>query len=168
MRRRAGARLFMLRPAILLSVAREALLVAVSDESVANTDTVDRLVSQESKLDGGWSAEAVRTLLQRLSWEAPVQEAVIRQAAANGGFVDRETVYKIGEYPEERSLRGFTRPVNRVAQEFRDAGRIDESAVDLLEARYLALTDNPGLADGFALNSGVISLVVAVIHRLDE
>jgi hypothetical protein len=165
MRQRADVQLVMLRPAILLSVAREALSIAVSDESVENTDTVDRLVSERGDVDGGWTADALQVLLARLGWEAPVQKAVIERAALDGGFIERETVYELGDYPEERSLRGFTRPVNRIAQAFRDEDRIDESAVDLLEARYLGLTDNPSLADGFAVNSSVIALLVTVLER---
>lgn len=168
LRSRAGGQLFMLRPAVLLSVARDALSVAVSDESVENTDTVDRLVSEATQLNGGWTADAMQDLLEQLSWEAPVQEAVIEQAASSGGFIDRETVYELGEYPEERSLRGFTRPVNRIAQAFRDEGRISESAVDVLEASYLGLTENPNLADGFAVNASVIPLVVAVLERRQD
>lgn len=157
----------MLRPAVLLSIAREALQVSVSDESVANTDTVDRLVSEAEarKLDGDWNADAIEELLDRLQWEGPVQREVILQAAAAGGFIGRDTVYAIGEYPEERSLRGFTRPITRLTQGFRDSERVDESAVDLLEARYLSLTDNPSLGRWFALNSRVLPLVVAVIER---
>jgi hypothetical protein len=165
MRQRADVRLFMMRPAVLLSIAREVLSLTVSDESVENTDNVDRLVSAGTLLDGGWTADAVQGLLERLADEAPVQKAVIERAALDGGFVDRETVYLIGDYPEERSLRGFTRPVNRIAQTFRDEGRIDESAVDVLEAVYLAMTVNPNLAEGFRLNARVMPLVGAVLER---
>ncbi len=153
------------RPSILLSLARELLAVTVHDESVEDADRVDRLLSDEEIVlpDGGWNTDAIVALLNQLGDEAPVQEAAITYAARQGGFIDREKVYNIGDYPQSRSLRGFTRPINRVAQLFREEGRIHESAVDLLDTVYDQWSNNPSAAIGFELNSQIASLVVATV-----
>jgi PIN like domain len=165
MRRRADSRLLMLRPTILLSMARELLAVTVHDESVEDADRVDRLLSDGEIVlpDGGWNTDSIVALLNQLGDEAPVQEAAITHAAYARGFINREKVYEIGDYPTSRSLRGFTRPINRIAQLFREEGRIHESAVDLLNAVYDQWSDNPSAAIGFELNSQVVPLVVATV-----
>ncbi len=165
MRRRASVRLFMLRPTSLLSLAREVLAVTVQDESVENAERVDRLLSDQDAVlpDGGWDAETLEKLLEQLADEAKTQEQVIVHAVSHGGFVNRDTVYDIGGYDEDRSLRGFTRPINRIARIFRDAGQVDGSAVDLLDAVYSSTSDNPNVAVGFEINPQVQPLLVAIL-----
>jgi hypothetical protein len=48
--------------------------------------------------------------------------AVITDAAQNGGYVSRERVYEIFEFPANRMLRGFTRPPRRIAEELVSEG----------------------------------------------
>jgi hypothetical protein len=167
MRRRGGSRLLMLRPTRLLELAREVLKVTVHDESVQDADRVDRLLSDDEAIppDGGWDAAAIEALFRQLNEEGAVQEAVIRYAALQGGFIEREKVYEIAEYDEFRQLKGFTRPVNRITKLLRDEGRIDEAAVDLLTAVYNPLSDNPSVAVGFEVNRHVLPLVVAAVRR---
>ncbi|MDP9203295.1 MAG: PIN-like domain-containing protein [Gemmatimonadota bacterium] len=131
---RAGARLFMLRPESLLFHARSVLQVEVSAESLQEVERVDRFVSIGGS--GGWTTASLDALLQRLAVEAPVQESAIELAAQQDGFVSREEVYQLGGYDETRTLRGFTRPVRRIAQTFRDQGIIPPGAIELLEAEY--------------------------------
>lgn len=155
---RAGVRLFMMRPESLLLHAKEALDVTVSDESLQDVERVDRSLSREET--GGWTQDAIQELLDRLSNERPVQAAAIRLAADNEGFVNRESIYELGEYDQSRMLRGFTRPPNRLAQEFRDRGIVSDGAVDILEAVY-----DPKYsyvqASGFRIPHQLISLVRA-------
>lgn len=134
MRNRAGVRLFMLRPESLLVRARVVLQVDVRDESVEDVERVDRLVTSRDL--GEWSEAAVHQLMARLDSEAPVQAEAIRRAAMEGGFVAREDIYDLGGYEETRTLRGFTRPANRIAQELRDRGLVPDTAPDPLEAVY--------------------------------
>jgi hypothetical protein len=156
MRSRAGAKLFMLRPESLLLHARYVLEVEVRDESVQDVERVDRFLATGES--GGWTAEALQELLDRLTTRGPVQAAVIRQAAKSDGFVSREKVYELGGYDEARTLRGFTRPANRLAQEFRDRGIVPDTAVDILEAVY-----DPGVsyvqASGFRIPQELIPLI---------
>jgi hypothetical protein len=170
MRERANSRLFMLRPTRLLELAREVLDVAVRDASVQNADRVDRFLSDgESPLpNGGWDTVAVEALLSRLRDEGAVQGEVIRYAALQGGFIERDMVYEIADYDESRQLKGFTRPVNRITKAFRDEGLIDEAAVDLFTAVYNPLSDNPNVAVGFELNRQVLPLVVLAAAQMAQ
>jgi hypothetical protein len=168
MRERAGVGLFMLRPTALLSLAREVLKVTVQDESVADTDRVDRLLADdESALPGGgWSVQVLEVLLQRLRDEASVQRDVIAFAAANGGIIDRDKVYELGGYAKDRSLRGFTRPINRIVQSFRDDGTVAPHAVDLLDTIYDPAADNPSMAAGFEVRAAVLPVLTAALEEL--
>jgi hypothetical protein len=51
-------------------------------------------------------------------------------------FVSREDVYDLGDYDQNRMLRGFTRPPNRIAQQLRHQGVIPYTAVDVIKASY--------------------------------
>jgi hypothetical protein len=73
----------------------------------------------------------------RLYVEAPVQGYSVHVAAENDGFVSREKVYEFGGYGEERMLRGFTRPVNRIAKQIRRGHGIATDGVeDIFKAAY--------------------------------
>lgn len=156
MRERASVRLFMLRPESLLLHAGPVLEVEVRKESVQDVERVDRVLSTGEL--GGWDAVSVQEFLDRLSLEAPVQASAIRLAAKSDGFVTREAVYALGGYDPTRTLRGFSRPANRIPQEFRERGIIPDGAVDLLEAVY-----DPKIsyvqASGFRIPREVIPLI---------
>lgn len=157
MRLSSGVRLFMMRPETLLLHASQILQVEVQEGSVQD---IERVAQAEN---GGWSEDALGQLLGRLSsegWDA--QEQSIRLAALRGGLVEREIVYALGGYDAERSLRGFTRPVNRITREFRARGIIPSSAIDVLEAEYDPASGNPaGWASGFRIPEVLIPLVRA-------
>jgi hypothetical protein len=146
----------MLRPESLLVHARRVLEVEVREESVQDVVRVDRFLATGES--GGWTVAALQELLNRLSTQAPVQAAVIRQAAEGDGFVSREDAYELGGYDETRTLRGFTRPVKRLAQDFRDSGLVPDTAIDILEAEY-----NPTIswvqASGFRIPQELIPLI---------
>jgi PIN like domain len=152
----AGTRLFMIRPESLLPYARQILDVDVREESVQD---IERVAEGES---GGWTSEAMNDFLSELyivGWRT--QEAVIRTAALRGGFIERETVYELGGYSEGRQLKGFTRPINRITREFRQNGKISESAIDVLQTEYEASGDMPaGWASGFRVPEVLIPLVL--------
>jgi hypothetical protein len=135
LRKRAGVNLFMIRPESLLDLATRLLQdLDVDRESVRDAERVDRSVSTEEY--GGWTQEAVQKLLDQLASEGHVQAMAILLAAQNDGFVSRNKVYEFGGYDKSRSLRGFTRPINRIVQKLRDRGAISEDAVDVLKAVY--------------------------------
>lgn len=84
----------------------------------------------------GWTRAALDELLSRLAARAPIQHAALTSALRTDGFVSRDTVYKLGSYPETRTLRGFTRPVLGVCQQLRSEGQLPQEAPDALEAVY--------------------------------
>lgn len=162
MKERCGARLYLLRPETLLEFA-DALAVRVAPSSLEDVERAarsDRASEADPGLTG-WTREALAKLLRWLSVQAPVQEASIRYAADNGGFTPREVVYQLGEYDPDRQLKGFTRPVNRLAQQLRDAGDIPEEAVDVLVPVYEQGTYGFGWADGFLVPNEIIALLSA-------
>jgi hypothetical protein len=155
LRERAGARLFMVRPDRLLELARTALGAEVSEDSLKDVATVASATNGTS-----WTRGSIATLLHELDAAGNVQAAVIRYAAAHGGFVDRETVFEICDFPSDRKLNGFTRPVRRISGYLKDASLVSEDAVDVLEPVY----DSGAWvqASGFRIPDEVIPLVLAV------
>ncbi|MCK9878692.1 PIN domain-containing protein [Frankia sp. Ag45/Mut15] len=148
-----GRRLFMLRPDGLLHHARNALSVNVADSSVEDVERVSRLLEEN-----GWTAAGIQAVMRRLADEAPVQAEVVRRAAELDGSISREEVYRIGGYAEERSLRGFTRPVRRVTQEFQERGLLPPDLPELLVADYDERSPL-GSAIGFSVPSDVVLLL---------
>lgn len=104
----------------------------------------------------GWTATALNEALTRLDRDGGwVQAGAIRRALANGGVVTRAEIYEIGKYGEDRMLRGFTRPVNRIVARMRAAGQIPAGAADLIEPIY-----NTGVqADGFRVPADLSRLI---------
>lgn len=160
MEQRCGARLLLLRPETLLEFA-DALAVSVRPGSVEDVERATRLEERGGDESGstGWTKLALETLLRRLALQAPVQEATIRLAVENDGYVERDDVYRLGEYDESRQLKGFTRPVNRLVQELRDVGDIPEDAADVLVPVYDKGTRGFGWADGFRVPHEVVLLL---------
>lgn len=123
-------KVFMLRPVQLIERAA-VLNVAVSED--AATD-----VARASSDKGvpRWTREAVAALLERLDRESQVQADVIRFAAEHGGVIDREAVYGIGGYGEDRMLRGFTRPAARITRALQQEGILDHGVEPALTPIY--------------------------------
>lgn len=163
MRQRSGRRLYMLRPTSLLDYARTALGVNVRDESVQDAGRVERFLSEseEELPEGGWDAEALEDLLSRLAVEAPVQENAIRVAAGQGGFISREEVYALGNYPSDRQLKGLTRPIRRITQQLQDKDLVPEGAVDVLGTVYDEDSRGIGWAAGFRVPDEVLPLLTS-------
>ncbi|MFI5778845.1 PIN-like domain-containing protein [Nocardia sp. NPDC051570] len=122
--------LVLIRPVQLIDHA-SVLDIAVSAE--AASDVVRGSIGSEAPQ---WNAEAVRELLRRLDAEGAVQAEVIRFAASQGGVIDREKVYEIAGYDSDRTLRGFTRPSDRVTRNLQDEGLLDEGIEPMLALIY--------------------------------
>ncbi|MEP9384626.1 hypothetical protein [Nocardioides sp. KR10-350] len=107
----------------------------------------------------GWTAEAYYEAIKRLLSKHQVQVGAIFETVKTGNpFVSREAVYEIGSYPQGRSLRGFTRPVNRVQQELVDEGLLPDDAADLLETVYAPGASGYQRAVGFRVPLEVIKI----------
>jgi len=76
-----------------------------------------------------WTLEGITELLRRLDQERPLQAAVIRTAAAKRtGRLTRRQVYRLGGFDPNRSLRGFTRPSNRITSQLQREGIVSPRA----------------------------------------
>lgn len=107
----------------------------------------------------GWNKDAYLDVLTKLLSRHHVQVAVIFEAIKNGtGYVTRERVYELGNYPENRSLKGFTRPVNRLTAEAAEAGLLPEEADDLLTPDYDPNVRSFQRAKGFIVPMDVVRL----------
>ncbi|RSN07288.1 hypothetical protein DMC63_35315 [Streptomyces sp. WAC 05977] len=126
----SGHGLFLIRPVQLIEHAA-VLDVTVSEEAASDVAR-GSIATEEPR----WSAEAVHELLRRLDVEGVVQAEVIRFAASQGGLIDREKVYEIGGYPEDRMLRGFTRPTARITRDLQSEGWVDEGVEPMLTPVY--------------------------------
>ncbi len=125
-----GRRLSLLRPPDLLARAA-ALDVEVDQQSLA-----DARRSDEDDAPARWTADALVALLTRLDEEAPVQGDAIRLAARSGGRVTREQVYELGGFPDDRMLRGFTRPPVRLTAALQAEGVVPDHVLPIFVARY--------------------------------
>jgi hypothetical protein len=129
-----GKRLFLMRPSDLLARA-EVLEVEVDQASSMDAERV-----AESRVDQSlepWTRDGVSALLKRLDREAPVQAAALRLATPDQrGRVSREKVYELGDYGDERMLRGFTRPYLRLTEALQDEGIIPPGVAPIFVARY--------------------------------
>jgi len=126
-----GQQLYMMRPIDLLKRS-SALDVMVSSESV---DDVER-VSRENQQMTQWSEAGVAALLERLETEERDQAEVIRVAAFHGGMIDREQVYEICGYEDDRMLRGFTLPTSRITRDLQREGIVAEGVEPVLTTIY--------------------------------
>jgi PIN like domain len=129
----AGRRLFLMRPAELL--ARASVLEVEVDQ--ASSVDAGRVADIEDEPAEPWTAAALSALLERLDEEAPVQAAALRLATPDkGGRVSRKKVYELGDYADDRMLRGFTRPFRRLTEALQADGAIPAGVAPIFVARY--------------------------------
>jgi hypothetical protein len=90
------------------------------------------------------------------SFPTPARKVILR-AIANGGHVSRAEVYAILGRSEDQSLKGFTRPVNRVMQSFQEKNAIPANAEPLLEPIYDTSVKTYQQAQGFRVPLQVVA-----------
>jgi hypothetical protein len=118
-------------------------------------DTLGEGVVASSSRDE-WTNEGVAELLRRLDQERPLQATVIRAAAEKrNGRITRRQVYRLGGFNPNRSLRGFTRPSNRITRQLQHEGIISPRVDFPLKAVF----DNGGQATHFVVPPELIRLV---------
>jgi hypothetical protein len=127
---RGSHQVYMMRPSDLLKRSA-ALQVSVRQESVEDVERVSR-ESQRSL----WSPAGVAALLERLETEGREQADVIRVAAVHGGTINREEVYAICGYEDDRMLRGFTLPTARITRDLQQDGIVTEGVDPVLTTIY--------------------------------
>lgn len=109
----------------------------------------------------GWTKQLLDDALGKLAGSgAGVQVKAIKRAVENGGFVSRAEVYELGDYAPGRSLRGFSRPSNRVVQSMRDSGKLPEDAAELLETQYDPKGKGYRPTTGFSIPPEIVKLLL--------
>ncbi|SCL20094.1 hypothetical protein GA0074694_2921 [Micromonospora inyonensis] len=152
---RAGVGFFMALPQDFLELAAEAFKVEVSESTL---DTTERM-AEEPEPEGPlpWTRELFETLLTRLDeWNYPLRVDVLREAARDPkGFIPRRRIYELGEYPDERLLVGFTRPIINAMRTLEETGDLPGGLEPALRAHYL----RPGKAEGFVVPRSIVECV---------
>lgn len=153
---RGGGRLFMLTPKRFLEVAAPILEFSLQKGSVEDIERVEQIGTGDGTY-GGWTAAALQELFDGLTYEGwGGRVNVIEYAAEMDGVASALDVYGICDYPDDRSLRGFTKPVTRITGLLRSLGKIPDSAVQVLKAEYDA---GPGPASGFSVHPLLVPLI---------
>lgn len=129
-RKSSGNRTYFLRPSQFVSMVAEAHGWPAS-EAVAQLEFAER-----SELGGEWSQAAARDLLITLRDSYRPQFEAVKYAATHAGRVPREVLYEVGDYEAGRTLRGFGRPVNRIARTIYDPQRVMEDFPPVFDSYY--------------------------------
>lgn len=155
---RTGARFFLMTPSEFYRIAARAESVdADSAESLLTASTRTQQEREREAVDGPlWTFAAYTELLGRLRGLSRLDQTVaIEEAARNGAFVDRSRVYELCGYDEDRSLKRFSLPAQRIMLDLQDEGLVDLAATSPLTAEY----DGPGKAVGFSVPKEFMSYV---------
>ncbi|UXI81800.1 PIN-like domain-containing protein [Streptomyces vinaceusdrappus] len=160
LREQAGAHLYMLTPAELLTWAEQLLEgLHVDRDSVSDLEQLRDADSDDDAQAASWTRESLFKFLYQLASRSPSRVKVIKAAAENGGFVDRATVYKLAGYAEDRQLKGFTRPISTVERELKETGVLSGEEPFLLRTVYGSATE-PSWASGFRIPDEVVPMVI--------
>lgn len=151
----SGRGLYMLRPRQLIDHA-SALKVKVPSGAASDVERADTPSS--------WTREAVGELLARLEREGKEHAEIIRYAAASGGSIEREKIYEIGGYDEDRMLRGFTKPAARITKDLQREGVAPVNLPPMLDPRY----GNGVIALRFVIPPEVVELLAGDGSDTDE
>lgn len=150
-----GAQLFMMRPTDLLRRA-SVLQAKVRSESVDEAERISRVSASLSRTTSrsGWTEEGVVALLVALDAEGQDQAIVIREAAVRGGRIDRETVYELCGFEDDRMLRGFTKPTSRITRDLQADGIVAPDVEPALIPVYAGVK-----AAAFRIPSEMVSIL---------
>jgi hypothetical protein len=98
--------------------------------------------------------------MRQLDAGSYVQGRLIREAARRGGTISRADVYQVAGFPRNRTLRGLTRPPNRLTAALIRSGFVPEDA----EYPFLTRYESGMRASHFV----VPSEMVVALRRLGE
>jgi hypothetical protein len=126
-----------------------------ASESLIEASARASETSDESTSEAKWSFEAYQRLVDQLQPSAPLQAKAVILAANNGGFVERAAIYEsAGFSEEERSLKRFSVPANRIRLSLVEEGLLRDDAGAALEAIY----EGPGKTIGYRVPQEFVAL----------
>lgn len=138
---------------------REELFASIATIE-AKAGSARRPAELEEAESTGWTLDAYHEAMAGLLGKHFVQANVINEAIKAGtGYMSREAVYELGGYPAERSLKGFTRPVNRIVQNLIEADKLPEDAEDLLSPVYDPAVKGYQRALGFQVPLEIVKIM---------
>ncbi|HVA59063.1 MAG TPA: hypothetical protein VNG13_00815 [Mycobacteriales bacterium] len=116
-------------------------------------------LDEDTNIDG-WTPALAAEFLERLRADGSrVQADVIVAAARCGGSIERADVFAIAGWDAtERSLKGFTRPVNRIVQQMREEDLLPDEAPRPIEPQYSETRRGYQQARGFEIPNGLAPL----------
>jgi hypothetical protein len=119
-------------------------------------DEYQQLLSEGPIPDQGWGdVKEWPPLFAALPSET---RKVVQRAIANGGHISRAEVYEVLGRPQEQSLKGFTRPVNKLMEVLKAKGQVRADAEPLLLPIY-ETSKTYQQAQGFKVPVQVISQI---------
>lgn len=123
--------------------------LSVPSENLQTVTTASADIEAEVR-DSTWTLDSYKSLLSRLDDRGYINQLdVILEAVRLGGFIDRESVYRVTGFPEERSLVRFSMPAARISDELQNEGKLNPRASLPLRAEY----EGPGKARGYSVPS---------------
>jgi hypothetical protein len=90
---------------------------------------------------------------------------VLDAASVDGGFIARGRVYELAGYPDDRSLRGFTKPLRRVIEKLVENGQLPSEAAIPLEPIYDRNSEAAHQAQGFKMPEGLAEVFAEAARR---
>lgn len=105
--------------------------------------------------DQGWGSANVLRAISELPVET---RKVVVRAIENGGHITRAEVYEVLRRAPDQSLKGFTRPVNRLTESLLSRGEITGAAEPLLHPIYNQKSKTYQQAQGFHVPVQVVHL----------
>jgi hypothetical protein len=115
-----------------------------------------KILQSGSVPDQGWgSVKDLRASINSLPNDT---RRVVLKAIENGGYVTRAEVYEVIGRSTDQSLKGFTKPVNRLMETLKDRSELDADAEPLLMPVYDTTIKTYQQAQGFMVPVQVVSL----------
>lgn len=122
---------------------------------------------READLDG-WTLEHVDYLRKRLQEKGKdVQLAAFDLAIRNGGFVSRESVYRLGDYGPDRRLNNWIAPFNSIYEELVEDRGLESETLPVA-AVYDRAVSGYQRARGYRVFQGIVRLVREREDRLTQ
>lgn len=149
-----------------MSTVNNALIVGLDDLSsaeitalrnvIANTLASFRTVETGPAVFG-WNTKSAAELHRRLLQEnRPVQAKTIVAEAQANGECSREEVYGLGDYGNDRSLSGFTKPVTRIMRGMNAEGLLPVDAANPMQPIYDPANPSFQRAKGFRMPAELV------------
>ena len=140
-----------------------ALVEQIDAENAGQASGAEALLSPDADIKStGWTQDAYVEVMTGLLSKYYAQAQVINEAIATGtGFVSRDRVYELAGYPDDRSLKGFTRPVNRLVNGLIERGDLPDTVDDLLTPVYDPTVKSYQRTSGFTVPLEVVRMMLA-------